>query len=259
MNPSGRRSFPRIIARTGRVVPMIGNVSEGRIPGGVLRAGLLRSRGTAGWTPDVGPRVPGPFVSALPGPPRIPRLSRHSPLWFEESRPAWGVGRPPGRSRTGERSSRMRVRSRWVLGFCGLAMTVPAASTASAQVGQPYAPMPAGVTASAGGAPVINLQQTSDPMPIRPRGHVGGHADGRRPCRWAAVPCRRPWEPPPRPWLPRPGRPISIMASSGVAIASSASAPTPRPSTGLTSPLPRAIRERRGWSPVRRSSPALSW
>jgi hypothetical protein len=45
-------------------------------------------------------------------------------------------------------------------------MTVPAASTASAQDGQPYAPMPAGVTPSAGGAPVINLQQTADPMPI---------------------------------------------------------------------------------------------
>ena len=62
----------------------------------------------------------------------------------------------------------MRVRSRWVLGFCGLAMSVPAASTASAQVGQPYPIAPAGMAAAPGGAPVITLQQASEPMPVGP-------------------------------------------------------------------------------------------
>jgi hypothetical protein len=56
----------------------------------------------------------------------------------------------------------MRVRSRLVLGFCGLAMSVPGVSTVSAapQDGQPYGPVPAAVAPSAGGAPVIYLQQS---------------------------------------------------------------------------------------------------
>jgi hypothetical protein len=60
----------------------------------------------------------------------------------------------------------MRVRSRWVLGFCGLAMAGPAASTASAQVGQPYPIAPTVAAPSPGGAPVITLQQSSGPQPM---------------------------------------------------------------------------------------------
>lgn len=53
----------------------------------------------------------------------------------------------------------MRVRSPLVLGFCSLAMTAPAASTASAQVVQPSGPAPAAVAPSVGGAPAIPLQR----------------------------------------------------------------------------------------------------
>jgi hypothetical protein len=59
----------------------------------------------------------------------------------------------------------MRVRSRLVLGFCGLAMAAPAASTASAQAVQPYSPAPAAVAPSAGGATVIPLQQAPVAQP----------------------------------------------------------------------------------------------
>ena len=52
----------------------------------------------------------------------------------------------------------MRVRSRWVLGFCGMAM----ASSASAQQPQPYAPVPAAVAPSPSGASVINLQHSPE-------------------------------------------------------------------------------------------------
>ena len=58
----------------------------------------------------------------------------------------------------------MHVRSRWVLGFCGLAIAGPVASTASAQVAQPYAPPPGAMAPSPGGS-VINLQQVADPQP----------------------------------------------------------------------------------------------
>jgi hypothetical protein len=53
-----------------------------------------------------------------------------------------------------------------VLGFCGLAMTAPAASTASAQVVQPSYPAPAAVAPSALGAPVIPLQQAPVAQPM---------------------------------------------------------------------------------------------
>jgi hypothetical protein len=47
----------------------------------------------------------------------------------------------------------MRVRSPLVLGFCGLALSVSAAPSASAQDGQPYGPEPVGVSASSSAMP----------------------------------------------------------------------------------------------------------
>lgn len=72
----------------------------------------------------------------------------------------------------------MRVRSRWVLGLCGLAMSVPAASTSSAQEGQPSDPAPSAAMPSPGGAPVITLQQSAEPQP----------ASGAMPAGLAAMP-----------------------------------------------------------------------
>ncbi len=62
----------------------------------------------------------------------------------------------------------MRVRTRLVVGFCGLALSAPAAipAWAAPQDGQPAAPGgPTGMPPYAGGAPVLTLQQVGDAQP----------------------------------------------------------------------------------------------
>lgn len=62
----------------------------------------------------------------------------------------------------------MRLRTRLVVGFCGLALSAPAAipAWAAPQDGQPAAPGgPTGMPPYAGGAPVLTLQQEGGPQP----------------------------------------------------------------------------------------------
>lgn len=64
----------------------------------------------------------------------------------------------------------MRVRSRWVLGVCGLAMSATAGSTATAQVATPSAPMPnapafAPATGPGAAIPLSPAEESKSSMP----------------------------------------------------------------------------------------------
>lgn len=68
----------------------------------------------------------------------------------------------------------MRIRSRWVLGFCSLAMTAPAASSASAQVvATPFTPPPNAAAPLASAGTMIPLEQAPDSKPAMPPGMAG--------------------------------------------------------------------------------------
>ncbi len=80
----------------------------------------------------------------------------------------------------------MRVRSPLVLGFCGLAMSVSTASSASAQDGQPYAPEPIGMATSNGALPpAMAAPAPAQRQPAAAHHHHG--LLGRRHC----VECQR--------------------------------------------------------------------
>jgi hypothetical protein len=84
----------------------------------------------------------------------------------------------------------MRVRSPLVLGFCGLALSVSAAPSASAQDGPPYGPEPVGVSPSTGAMPPAMGAPTPAPANAQVQPAPAHHHHGllgRRHC----VECQR--------------------------------------------------------------------
>ncbi len=69
----------------------------------------------------------------------------------------------------------MRVRSRWVLGVCGLAMSATAGSTATAQVATPTAPMPSAAASAPATGPgaAIPLSPAEESKSSMPPGLAG--------------------------------------------------------------------------------------